>query len=133
MEMRLYNKPFLFVCRKNGQKTEKKLSKSCQKSAMLQALEKVYIACIKEEVCMEMFQDFIVVIVMGICFCIGYIIKHSLSFINNKYIPLIMGVLGVVLNVWLNGWVFTPEVLLGGLASGLASTGAFELVKNIKS
>lgn len=100
---------------------------------MLENLQKVYFICIKEEVCMEMFQDFIVVIVMGICFCIGYIIKHSLSFINNKYIPLIMGVLGVVLNVWLNGWVFTPEVLLGGLASGLASTGAFELVKNIKS
>ena len=43
----------------------------------------------------------------------------------------IMGVLGVVLNVWIGG-SFTPEILLGGLASGLASTGAYETVKNIK-
>ena len=43
-----------------------------------------------------------------------------------------MGVLGTILNVWINGWEFTPEILLGGLSSGLASTGAFELVKNLK-
>ena len=43
-----------------------------------------------------------------------------------------MAVLGVILNVWMNAWSFTPEILLGGLASGLASTGAFELVRNIK-
>jgi hypothetical protein len=42
-----------------------------------------------------------------------------------------MAVLGVVLNVWVNGWEFTPEILLGGLASGLASTGAFEAVRNL--
>ena len=50
---------------------------------------------------------------------------------RSKYIPLIMAVLGVILNVWMNAWSFTPEILLGGLASGLASTGAFELVRNI--
>ena len=81
---------------------------------------------------MEFLQEFIVLIVMAICLGIGYIIKHSLDFIPNKYIPLIMGVLGVVLNVWLNGGAFTPEILLGGLASGLASTGAFELGRNLK-
>ena len=70
---------------------------------------------------------------MGICLSVGYIIKHSLDFIPNKYIPLFMGVLGVVLNIWLNQWSFTPEILLGGLASGLASTGAFELVRNIRT
>ena len=81
---------------------------------------------------MEFLQEFVVVIVMAICLTIGYIIKHSLDFIPNKYIPLIMGVLGVVLNVWLNGGAFTPEILLGGLASGLASTGAFELSRHLK-
>ena len=79
---------------------------------------------------MEILNDYIVVIVVGICFAAGYIIKNSLSFIPNKYIPLIMGVLGVAINIWLN-MAFTPEILLGGLASGLASTGAFELVRNI--
>lgn len=81
---------------------------------------------------MEILSQYVVLIVVGICLAIGYVIKNSLDFIPNKYIPLIMAVLGVVLNVWLNGWIFTPEVLLGGLASGLASTGAFELIRNIK-
>jgi hypothetical protein len=80
---------------------------------------------------MEILSQYVVVIIMAICLAVGYIIKKSLSFIPNKYIPLIMGVLGVILNVWLNAWCFTPEILLGGLASGLASTGAFELVKNV--
>ena len=80
---------------------------------------------------MEIFSHYIVVIVLGICFCLGYIIKHSITFIPNKYIPLIMAIAGTVLNVWINGWNFTPEILLGGLASGLASTGAFELVRNM--
>lgn len=81
---------------------------------------------------MEMLNEYVVLVVLGICFALGYIIKNSLSFIPNKYIPLIMGVVGVLLNVWLNNWMFSPEILLGGLASGLASTGAFELVKNLK-
>ena len=81
---------------------------------------------------MEFLQDYLVLVVMGICLTIGYIVKNSLSFIDNKYIPLIMGILGVVINTWLNGWIFTPEILLGGLASGLASTGAFELGRNLK-
>lgn len=79
---------------------------------------------------MEILQDYIVIIVMAICLAIGYIIKHFLP-MDNKWIPLIMGVLGVVLNTWVSGWMFTPEILLGGLASGLASTGAFELVRNM--
>lgn len=81
---------------------------------------------------MEFLQEFVVLIVMATCLGIGYIIKHSLDFIPNKYIPLIMGIIGVILNIWLNGGLFTPEILLGGLASGLASTGAFELGRNLK-
>lgn len=81
---------------------------------------------------MEILTQYVVLVVVAICFGVGYVIKNSLSFIPNKYIPLIMAVLGVILNVWLNGWVFTPEILLGGLASGLASTGAFEAFKNLK-
>lgn len=75
--------------------------------------------------------QYVVVIVLSICLCLGYVIKHSVTFIPNKYIPLIMAIVGIILNVWISGWKFTPEILLGGLASGLASTGAFELVRNI--
>lgn len=80
---------------------------------------------------MAVLNEYVVVVVMATCLCIGFIIKHSITFIDNKYIPLIMGVLGVLLNVWLNSFTLTPEILLGGLASGLASTGAFEMVRQI--
>ena len=80
---------------------------------------------------MEIMSEYVVAIIMALCLGVGYIIKHSLPFIKNDYIPLIMGILGVLLNTWYSGWIFTPETLLGGLASGLASTGAFELIRNI--
>ena len=73
-----------------------------------------------------------VVIVVAICLCVGYIIKHFVGAVNNKFIPLILSVLGVVLNMWVNAWAISPEILLGGLASGLASSGAFEFVKGLK-
>ena len=77
---------------------------------------------------MEFLSDYIVLIVVGICLCVGYVIKHVVpSDCVNRYIPLIMAVLGVTLNVWLSGWAFTPEILLSGLVSGLASTGMHQL------
>jgi len=81
---------------------------------------------------MEILNEYVIAVVVAICLGVGYVIKHSLSFIPNKYIPLIMAVLGIVLNVWINAGALTPEILLGGLASGLASTGVFELRRNIK-
>ena len=79
---------------------------------------------------MEFLNDFLVLIVVGICLCIGYVIKHLIpSDAVNKFIPLIMAALGVFVNVWLNGFSFTPEILLGGLVSGLASTGMHQLFK----
>ena len=43
--------------------------------------------------------DFAEPVVIAICLCIGYVIKSSLDFIPNKYIPLIMAVLGVITNI----------------------------------
>ena len=79
---------------------------------------------------MEFLNDYIVLVVLGICLCVGYVVKNWIPNDKvNKYIPLIMLVLGVVLNVWLNNWAFTPEILLGGMASGLASTGLHQVFK----
>lgn len=75
--------------------------------------------------------DYLVIVVFGICLCIGYVIKKSIKCIPNKYIPLIMAVLGVVLNAWMNSFAFTPEILLGGLFSGLASTGLHQVFKQL--
>ena len=81
---------------------------------------------------MEMLSEYVVAAVIGICFAVGYILKNLVpSDKINRYIPLIMGCLGVVLNTWINEWSFTPSVLLGGLASGLAATGTNELIKHL--
>ena len=75
--------------------------------------------------------EFAVPMIVGICLCIGYILKNVVPNDNlNRYIPLIMGVLGVIINFWING-TFTAEILLGGLFSGLASTGLYEAFKNL--
>lgn len=68
--------------------------------------------------------EYVVAVVFALCLCVGYMLKHAITTDKiNKYIPLIMGVLGVILNCWMNQFTFTPEILLGGLFSGLASTG----------
>ena len=79
---------------------------------------------------LEFLTDYLVLVVVGICLCVGYIIKHFTN-ADNKYIPLVMGVLGVILNVWLNNFAFTPEILLGGLFSGLASTGLHQVFSQL--
>lgn len=74
--------------------------------------------------------DYMVIIVLGICLCVGYVLKTSVPQLDNKYIPLIMAVLGVVINVWIN-MSFSPQILLGGLFSGLASTGLHQAFKQL--
>lgn len=73
--------------------------------------------------------EYTVPVIVGICLCVGFIIK-SLEFFPNKYIPLVMGILGLVLNIFINN-DFTADIMLGGLFSGLASTGLYELFKQL--
>lgn len=80
---------------------------------------------------LSMLLEFINIIVLGICLCVGYVIKNSLDFIPNKYIPLIMLILGTALNIIFNLPTITGEVLLVGMVSGLASTGLYEMFKNL--
>lgn len=75
--------------------------------------------------------EYAVPIIVGICLCIGYILKNVITSEKvNKFIPLIMGVIGVAINIWIH-MAFTPEILLGGLFSGLASTGLHQIFKNL--
>lgn len=76
--------------------------------------------------------QYISIVVVGICLCVGFIIKNSLDFIPNKYIPLIMGVLGLIINILINlSSGITAETILVGLFSGLASTGLYEMFRNL--
>lgn len=73
--------------------------------------------------------SYAVPVVIGICLCIGYVVKTSLTFIKNKYIPLIMAIVGVLLSIWINRSI-DPNIILSGMFSGLASTGFYEMFRN---
>lgn len=76
--------------------------------------------------------DYINVIILGICLCVGYIIKNIIPTDKfNKYIPLIVGVLGMILAIINNINNVILEPVLMGLLSGLASTGLYETFKNL--
>lgn len=76
--------------------------------------------------------DHINVIILGICLCVGYIIKNIIPTDKfNKYIPLIVGVLGMTLAIINNINNVILEPVLMGLLSGLASTGLYETFKNL--
>lgn len=78
---------------------------------------------------MEFLTQFSIPVVIGICLCVGYILKNVVTTDKvNRFIPLVMGVLGLGLNMWINLGV-SPEIILGGLVSGLASTGLYEAFK----
>ena len=74
--------------------------------------------------------EYAVPVIVGICLCVGYVIKTSLDFIPNKYIPLIMACIGVVLNYFIAGY-FNVNILLGGMLSGLSSVGLHQAFKNL--
>ncbi len=73
--------------------------------------------------------EYLVLVIVGICLCVGYIVKKWIKDVDDKFIPTICAVLGVILAIWLNGWMITPAVILSGLLSGLASTGLHQLFK----
>ena len=68
--------------------------------------------------------------VMLFCLAIGYIIKTSIPMIDNKYIPLIMGITGIIIAIF-NAQGIDFNILLSGLITGLASTGLYEAFRNL--
>lgn len=77
---------------------------------------------------MELFQKYIIPVIMGLCLIVGYVIKNFTG-AENRYIPVVVTVLGVMLAVWMNWPAITPEVILSGAVSGLASTGMHQMLK----
>lgn len=78
---------------------------------------------------MEFLNEYMMPVILGICLCVGYIVKQWVSDVDNKYIPTIVTVLGVISSAWISNWAITPEVILTGMISGLASTGMHQLLK----
>lgn len=70
---------------------------------------------------------------LGICLCVGFALKYAKIFekFGNQYIPLSMLVLGTIINVVVNIGSINAAVVLGGMISGLASTGLYEMMRNL--
>lgn len=71
-----------------------------------------------------------VLVVMVACLVVGYIIKHAtfLSKISNNDIPVILAVIGAVLNLVVSG--LSVESVVYGAVMGLASTGLHQGFKS---
>ena len=68
-------------------------------------------------------------IIVLFCLAIGYVLKNLITTEKvNRWIPLIVGLLGIVCNVWYTG-TFDFQTVIAGLISGLASTGLYETFK----
>ena len=74
--------------------------------------------------------EYCIPVIVGICLCIGYVIKTSIPKVDNSLIPMIMAILGLFINIWLNHAI-NPSIILGGLFSGLASTGLHQMFQNL--
>lgn len=73
---------------------------------------------------------YMVIVVVGICLIAGYIAKKWIKDMDNKYIPTMVALLGIAINIWIAGGV-SPEVILAGAFSGLASTGLHQVFKQL--
>ena len=74
--------------------------------------------------------EYFIPVIVGICLCIGYVIKTSIPKVDNSLIPMILSILGLLINIWINHAI-NPSIVLGGLFSGLASTGLHQMFKNL--
>lgn len=71
-------------------------------------------------------------IILGICLLSGYVLKYAFDKFPNKYIPLAALCAGTILAILVNFKTgITAEVILGGMTSGLASTGLYEMLRNL--
>lgn len=79
---------------------------------------------------LEFLTAFYVPIVVAACVMVGYLIKTSLDFIPNKYIPLILAILGAVLGCTASDSIDLNTIVAGAF-SGLASTGLHQAFTKI--
>lgn len=74
---------------------------------------------------MEWITEYYALIVIAICLVAGIIMKNFMP-TDNKWIPLTVTVLGILFACWALGGA-TPENVVKGAVSGLASTGLHQL------
>lgn len=73
------------------------------------------------------FENYFVLSVVLACLIVGYIIKKWINDVDNKYIPTVVTVFGMVLNLAVSG--VSVESAIFGAFMGLASTGLHQAFK----
>lgn len=74
--------------------------------------------------------EFISPIALVVCLVVGFVIKSFGNAKVNRFIPVIVAVLGLLICAW-DAMEFTPSICATGLISGLASTGLYEAFKQL--
>lgn len=65
--------------------------------------------------------NYFVLVVLVACLVVGYILKTSFTSFPNKYIPTVLALIGMILNLAMSG--LSIESAVYGAVMGLASTG----------
>ena len=71
----------------------------------------------------EFLADYMIPVIVGICLLFGFVVKKWIKDVDNKWIPTMCCILGVVLAIISDWGEFTLATILSGGFSGLASTG----------
>ena len=78
---------------------------------------------------MEMLTNYLVPEIVIGCLILGFIFKKWVADVDNKWIPTIVAIVGVVAAVATNLDNLSLGVFVGGALSGLASTGLHQMFK----
>lgn len=73
-----------------------------------------------QEIMTQLYEHFEFIVVIA-CLGVGYLIKTSFDNIPNKYIPLIVAIIGAIVHVCVKG--LSIESIVYGMATGLVATG----------
>ena len=68
--------------------------------------------------------------VIAFCLVVGYILKHWVKDVDNKYIPTVLVILGI-LAACLSNHAVSLELVVSGALSALASTGMHQALKQL--
>ena len=76
--------------------------------------------------------DYINPLILGICLLVGFVLKTAFDKFPPKYILLCPPCMGTIIAILINLQSgINAEVILGGMISGLASTGLYEMLRNL--
>lgn len=79
----------------------------------------------------EIIQQYAMVPVTLACLLIGWMLKHIVTSLDNKWIPLILAMVGIVGVLWMNTWALTPANFLSGLCSAALAVWIHNNYKNL--